>query len=79
MAASYKLCEKLFTRGHINLKAGETKIISFFRKKLCAFIYVLYNFAILHTDFIKDLGVFLFSKLYFHLYADCLFARAVEM
>lgn len=39
-----------------------------YSEKWCAFICVLYNFAILHIDFIKELGVFLFSKLYFYLF-----------
>jgi hypothetical protein len=46
---------------------------------MLAFNYVLHNSGILLIDFIKDLRIFLDSKLYFYQHADYLFSHAIKL
>jgi hypothetical protein len=64
----------------MKLNAGKTRIISFPRKtNMLTFNYVRYNCGIPLTDCIRDVGVSLDSKIYFHQHVDDLFAHAIKL
>jgi hypothetical protein len=58
----------------------KTNIISFTRKtNSIYFNYYVDNLLIVRTDCVKDLGVMLDSKLYFHRHIDNLYSRALKL
>jgi hypothetical protein len=57
----------------------KTKIISFTRKtNSVSFNYYVNGVLILRSDSIKDLGVRIDSKLYFHCHADFVYSQALR-
>ena len=61
---------------------GKIRVISFTRKttSLCyPYRLGLGNSLIQRTDCVKDLGVYIDSKLYFHQHVDCLFSSALKL
>jgi hypothetical protein len=77
----YFLGAKLLYRNHMNLNAGETKVISFFRKaKVLTFDYVLYTSGIFLTQIILNKFVFfLYSKQYLFQRVDYLFSHVTKL
>jgi len=63
----------------MELNIHKTNIISFTRKTNCVhFNYCVSNVLILRSDCIKDLGVMLDSKLYFHCHVDFVYSQALR-
>jgi hypothetical protein len=63
----------------MELNIQKTRIISFMRKTNSVhFNYYVSNKIILHSDCIKDLGVMLHSKLYFHCHVDFVHSQALR-
>jgi hypothetical protein len=64
---------------HMELNIQKTRIISFTRKTNSVhFNYYVSNEIILRSDCIKDLGIMLDSKLYFHRHADFVYSQALR-
>jgi hypothetical protein len=64
----------------MTLTVGKTTIISLTRKTVgFHFNYKLSNNPTLHSQFVKDLGVLLDSKLYFHHHVDYISAQGLKM
>jgi hypothetical protein len=58
----------------MNLNISKTRAITFSRKTNTLLLrYELGDSNITRTDYIKDLGVFIDSKLYFHSHVDYIF------
>jgi hypothetical protein len=58
----------------------KTDIISFTRKtRSVHFNYYVDNLLIVRTDYVKDLGVMMDSKLHFHRRIDNLYSRALKL
>jgi hypothetical protein len=63
----------------MELTAGKTNVISFSRETNgLTFNYVLYNSGTSRTDRIKDLGIFLVSKLFFSQHGAYVFLRTMK-
>jgi hypothetical protein len=63
------------TANFMNLNTGKTRAVTFSRKTNTLLLkYKLGDFYMTSTDFIKDLGVFIDSKLYFHSHVDYFFS-----
>jgi hypothetical protein len=63
----------------MELNIQETKIISFTRKtKGINFQYFVKDVLILRVECIKDLGIMVDSKLYFHCYVDLVYSQALR-
>jgi hypothetical protein len=63
----------------MDLNIQKTRIISFTRKTYSVhFNYYVSNEIILRSDCIKDLGVMLDSKLYFHRHVDFVYPQALR-
>jgi hypothetical protein len=64
---------------HMELNVQKTKIISFTRKtNTIRFIYYVSGVSILRTDSIKDLGVMLDSKFYFHSHVEYVHSQGLR-
>jgi hypothetical protein len=64
----------------MKLNTQKTNVISFTRKtNSIYFYYHLCNAAITRTDCVKDLGVWLDNKLYFHHYVNYIFSVASKL
>jgi hypothetical protein len=64
----------------MTLNVGKTTIISFTRKTVgFHFNYKLSNNPILRSQFVKDLGVLLDSKFYFHHHVDCMSSQGLKI
>jgi hypothetical protein len=63
----------------MNLNTGKIGAITFSRKTNTLLLkYKLGDFYITRTDCIKDLGVFIDSKLYFHSHVDYIFPQSIK-
>jgi hypothetical protein len=63
----------------MELNIQKMRIISFTRKTNSVhFNYYVSNEIILRSDCIKDLGVMLYSKLYFHRHVDFVYSQALR-
>jgi hypothetical protein len=63
----------------MELDIPKTNIISFTRKTNCVhFIYYISNVLILRSDWIKDLGVMLDSKMYFHCHVNFVYSQELK-
>jgi hypothetical protein len=64
----------------MNLNTGKTRAITFSRKTNTLLLkYKLEDFYITRTDFIKDLGFCIDSKLYFHFHVDYIFSQSIKL
>jgi hypothetical protein len=65
----------------MKLNVSKTRVISFSRKtnRILIFHYKLCHSYITRTDSIKDLGVFIDSKLHFHNHADYIFSQCIKL
>jgi hypothetical protein len=68
------------TENYIKIRAAKRKVILFSRKSnMLTFKYEIFNSDTLNTDCIKDLGVFLHSKLCSHQHVDYLFSHTIQL
>jgi hypothetical protein len=64
----------------MNLTISKTRAITFSRKTNTLLLkYKLGDSYIIRTDCIKDLGVFIDSKLYFHSHVDYIFSQSIKL
>jgi hypothetical protein len=64
----------------MNLNISKTRVITFSRKTNTFLLkYKPRDSYITHTDCIKDLGVFIDSKLYFHCHVDYIFSQSIKL
>jgi hypothetical protein len=64
----------------MKLNISKTRVISFSRKTTTLFFqYKLCHSSITRTDFIRDLGVFIDSKLHFHNHIDYIFSQCIKL
>jgi hypothetical protein len=63
----------------MKLNVSKTRVITFSRKTNgLYYVYKIQDSSINRTDTIKDLGVLLDSKLYFHAYVDYIFSQSLR-
>ncbi|PNF32147.1 hypothetical protein B7P43_G02842 [Cryptotermes secundus] len=64
----------------MKLNISKTKVISFTRKtNLLIYDYKLFQTSIARTDSVKDLGVFIDAKLYFHDQVNYIFSQCAKL
>jgi hypothetical protein len=69
-----------FTANFMKLSISKTRVISFSRKtNSLIYDYELCQSSITRTDSIKDLGVFIDSKLRFHNHVDYIFSQCIKL
>jgi hypothetical protein len=68
------------TANFMKLNINKTRVISFSRKTATLFFqYKLCHSSITRTNSIKDLGVFIDSKLHFHNHVDYIFSQCIKL
>jgi hypothetical protein len=68
------------TANFMKLNINKTRVIFFSRKtNTLIYDYKLCQSSITRTNSIKDLGVFIDSKLRFHDYVDCIFSQCIKL
>jgi hypothetical protein len=69
-----------YTANFMKLNISKTRVISFSRKTNTLFFqYKLCHSFITRTDSIKDLGVFIDSKLHFHNHVEYIFSQCIKL
>jgi hypothetical protein len=64
----------------MRLNINKTRVMSYSRKtNVLSYEYQLCHTAIARTSSIKDLGVFIDSKLYFHNHVDSIFSECIKL
>jgi hypothetical protein len=72
--------QKWCIENYMKINTLKTNIISFTRKTISIhFNYFVSNLLIIQTDYVKDLGVMLDSKLHFHRHVDYLRSKALKL
>jgi hypothetical protein len=64
LQSDIKSIQNWCTANHMELNAGNIRVISSRKTTMLTFNYVFYNADILHKDRIEDLGVFLLQTLF---------------
>jgi hypothetical protein len=64
----------------MRLNTAKMRVVSYTRKTVfLSYNYQLFRATITLTSSIKDLGVFFYSKLHFHNYADYIFSEWIKL
>jgi hypothetical protein len=68
------------TSNYMKINVSKTRVISFpWKTNMISFGYKLCGSRINHTDTLKDLGIILDTKLYFHPHVDYIFSQALHL